>query len=452
MGRGGQICQHRRRPFRFSHFKSVREEVHSRPARCGKEENLKSEALNLRSPLPWRLWLVVLVLAAIQFLNTVDFMIMMPLSPQFMRIFGISAQQFAFAVSAYAFAAGFSSIAATLFLDRFDRRKSVLWLVTGLALGTLFCALAENYAAMVTARIVCGIFGGVIGAVALAAVGDVIPETHRGRATGVLMSSFSLATIAGLPAGVWLAAKFSWHAPFYILAAGGLLLVALAAWLLPPMRHHLDDPARPTHFELARLTEVLAPVAHQRAFAFMGFLTLAGMTVAPFIAAYMVGNVGLSEDQIPWLYACGGACTLISMNAVGRLADFRGKLPVFLISASCSIAVTLGLTHLPKVSFFGAVLAMCAFMVSMSARFVPAMAMVTSAGVPALRGGFMSLNSAFTQFASAAATYLGGFLVTTRTDGSLDGFTLIGWTSAGLAVVTLLLAPSVARVARKTGG
>lgn len=406
-------------------------------------------AVRPQDRLPWRLWLVVVVLAAIQFINTVDFMIMMPLSPQFMRMFGISAQQFALAVSAYAFAAGISSIAATLVLDRFDRRLALLWLFGGLSIGTLFCALADTYAALLAARIFCGIFGGIIGAITLAAVGDLIPESHRGRATGVLMSSFSIATIAGLPAGIWLAALYGWHAPFYSLAAAGAVLVGLAAWLLPPMRHHLEDPTRRTGFALARLTEVLAPLPHRLSFAFMGCLTLAGMCVVPFIAAYMVGNVGLTEQQIPLLYACGGACTLVSMNAIGRLADFRGKLPVYLVTAACSVLVTLGLTHLPKVPLWWAVAAMCCFMITMSGRFVPAMAMVTSAGVPALRGGFMSLNSAITQFASATATFLSGYLVHTKADGSLEGFGLIGWVSAGLAVVAMFFAPALSRAGRR---
>ncbi|MBS0657163.1 MAG: MFS transporter [Verrucomicrobia bacterium] len=403
-------------------------------------------AVRPQDRLPWKLWLVVVVLAAIQFTNTVDFMIMMPLSPQFMRMFGISAQQFAFAVSAYAFAAGLTSVAATLVLDRFDRRPALLWLCAGLAVGTLCCALADSYPALVAARIVCGAFGGLIGAVCLAAVGDLIPESHRGRATGVLMSSFSVATIAGLPAGIWLATRFSWHAPFYLLAAVAALLVVLSLWLLPPMRGHLAHPAQRS-FELARLTEVLAPWPHRLSYLFMGSLTLAGMCVVPFIAAYMVGNVGLAEQDIPLLYACGGACTLFSMNAIGRVADFHGKLPVYLITAGASVFVTLALTHLPPVPLWGAVLMMCLFMTSMSGRFVPAMAMVTTAGVPALRGGFMSLNSAITQFASATATYLAGFLVVTKSDGRLEGFGTIGWVSAGLAMLAMTFAPALSRAA-----
>lgn len=135
------------------------------------------------------------------------------------------------------------------------------------------------------------------------------------------------------------------------------------------------------------------------------------------------------------------------MNAIGRVADFHGKLPVYLVTAGASVLVTLLLTQLPRVPLWGAILVMCLFMTTMSGRFVPAMAMVTTAGVPALRGGFMSLNSAITQFASATATYLSGFLVETKGDGSLVGFDQIGWVSAALALVAMTFAPALAREA-----
>ena len=189
--------------------------------------------------LPGRLWLVLAVLATIQFTNIVDFLIMMPLGPQFMRIFAITPGQFGFVVSAYAFSAGLSGLAAAFFLDRFDRRVAILALYAGLTLGTLCCGFAPNFPALVAARILTGIFGGIIGAAVLSATGDLIPESHRGRAMGLIMSSFSIAAVAGVPLGLWLASRGGWHRPFIVLAAAGAVIWVIAARLLPPMRGHL---------------------------------------------------------------------------------------------------------------------------------------------------------------------------------------------------------------------
>jgi predicted MFS family arabinose efflux permease len=53
---------------------------------------------------------------------------MMPLGPQFMRLFAIGPQEFGFMVSAYAFAAALSGFVAAFWIDRFDRRRALLGL------------------------------------------------------------------------------------------------------------------------------------------------------------------------------------------------------------------------------------------------------------------------------------------------------------------------------------
>src|SRR5215467_5999101 len=162
--------------------------------------------------------LLLLVLASIQFSAIVDFLIIMPLGPQYMRVFGISPAQFGIIVSAYAVSAGISGIAAGFFLDRFDRKRALLALYSGFTLGTLSCALAPTYHLLVGARVVAGAFGGVAGALILAIIGDVVPESRRGAAMGLVMSSFSVASICGVPLGLFLATQLNWHVPFYGLA------------------------------------------------------------------------------------------------------------------------------------------------------------------------------------------------------------------------------------------
>src|SRR6476659_2992535 len=167
------------------------------------------------------------VFAAIQFTAVLDFMIIMPLGPQYMRVFRIDPQQFGLIVSAYALAAGIAGIVAGFFLDRFDRKRAMMILYAGFTLGTLFCAMAPTYPTLVAARVVAGAFGGVTMGLVMAVVGDVIPEARRGRAMGIVMSSFSVASICGVPLGLELANKLDWHVPFYALA--GLCVFVLLA-------------------------------------------------------------------------------------------------------------------------------------------------------------------------------------------------------------------------------
>jgi len=364
------------------------------------------------------------LLAAIQFTTVLDFLIVLPLGPQYMKIMHISPSQFGLIVSSYAVSAGISGIAAGFFLDYFDRKKALLALFAGFAIGTLFCAVAQGYQLLVLARALAGAFGGVTGALILAIVGDAVPEERRGAAMGMVMSAFSLAMICGVPCGLYLAQLSSWHAPFYGLAGLSVVILAVAAWLLPSMRGHLAH-ARESH-PAARVWAVWMERDHQMAFLFMAVLTCAGMLVFPFIATYMELNVGLTDKQLPFIYLTGGTFTLASMNLIGRWADRVGKPRVFWIMSCCATVPVLIFTNLHRVSCVAAIAVTTLVMICMSGRSVPAMAMITASVKARYRGGFMSANSSVQQFSMGLATYVSGLIMGQTPQGELTHFPVIG--------------------------
>jgi predicted MFS family arabinose efflux permease len=231
---------------------------------------------------------LLLLLAAIQFTAVLDFLIVLPLGPEYMRVMSITAKQFGFMVSAYAISAGIFGAAGGFVLDLFDRKRALLFLFLGFTLGTLFCALARNYFLLVAGRIIAGGFGGLTGALILAIVGDVIPEARRGRAMGWIMSSFSMASVGGVPLGLWLARQFTWHAPFFALAGVGAVILAVMPSVMPSLRAHLAHGAE---HPVKRMIFVVSERNHQIAFCFMFVLTLAGAMVFPYIPTYMELNV-----------------------------------------------------------------------------------------------------------------------------------------------------------------
>lgn len=143
--------------------------------------------------------LLLFILAAIQFTNIVDFMIMMPLGPQLMRLFDISPRQFSLLVSAYTFSAGIFGFLAAFQIDKFDRKTALLFVYSGFLLGTFACALAPGYEWLIAARVFTGAFGGVLGALVLSVVGDTIPMERRATAMGLVTAAFSVASVFGVP-------------------------------------------------------------------------------------------------------------------------------------------------------------------------------------------------------------------------------------------------------------
>ncbi|HEX7955055.1 MAG TPA: MFS transporter [Burkholderiales bacterium] len=388
---------------------------------------------------------LVLLLAAIQFTHIMDFMIMMPLGPQLMRVMLISPQQFGLLVSAYTLTAAIAALAVAFYTDRFDRRHTLAFLYVGFVISTLLCAIAPGYWQLLAARAIAGAFGGVAGATVHSIIGDAIPEQRRGAATGMVMSAFALSSIIGVPIGLVLAAHWSWRAPFFLLVAVSALVLVVAWKILPSMRGHIIEGK--THRPLQQMKAVFGDANHLRAFAFMFTLMFAGFSVIPFISPYMVANVGLKETDLPYLYLFGGLATAFSSRYIGKLADRHGKRQIFTLIGLISIAPLLITTNLPPVPVWVAICASVIFMVFVSGRFVPAMALVISSVRPHLRGGFMSINSAVQQFGLGAASFLAGTLIGHDAGGTLTRYWLVGFIAVAATLLAIALAWRVKPVA-----
>ena len=388
---------------------------------------------------------LVFVLAAIQFTHIMDFMIMMPLGPQLMRVMLISPQQFGLLVSAYTVSAAVAALAVAFHTDRFDRRKTLLFLYAGFVVATLLCGIVPGYGSLLVARAVAGAFGGLAGATVHSIIGDAVPEQRRGAATGMIMSAFALSSIVGVPIGLVLAAHFSWRAPFLFLAVVSTLVLILTWRVLPPMRSHMVEGE--SHRPLHQMKAVFGTANHLRAFVFMFALMFAGFSVIPFIAPYMVANVGLTETDLPYLYFFGGFATAFSSRYIGKLADRHGKRQIFTLIGMISIAPLLITTNLPPVPVWVAICASVIFMVFVSGRFVPAMALVISSVEPRLRGAFMSINSAIQQFGMGAAALLAGSMIGHGVGGTLTHYWLVGFIAVGATLLAIALAWRVKPVA-----
>lgn len=387
------------------------------------------------------LWL----LAFTQFTVIMDFMVMMPLGPQIMNAFAIGPAAFATAVSAYAWCAGLSGLLGATYIDRFDRRKLMLWVYMLFALSNLACALAPNFFALQVARAFAGVTAGVLGSVVMAVIGDVIPQSRRGAATGVVMTSLAMAAVFGVPVGILLGAHFGWSSPFYLLFALSALIWLAALQLVPSLTAHLRAQPVPLARVLPELVALLAKPAHVRAFVLTSVVMGSSMIVIPFISPVLVANHGVQPAQLSWLYMAGGAATLYSARAVGRLADRYGLVRVFRIVALFSIAPMLFITHLPALPYVALLALFPLIMVTMSGRGIPMLALMTTVPQPSERGAFLSVNSAVQSLGVGVGAWVGGMFLSKGAGGDILGYGTNGWV---MAAVTLFAVVWVGQVVR----
>jgi MFS transporter, DHA1 family, inner membrane transport protein len=386
----------------------------------------------------WDERVVLLSLAAVQFTSIVDFMVVMPLGPQLMRSLRIEPDQFGLVVASYTFAAGIAGLAASSLVDRFDRKTAFLGLYTGFLVGTLLCGFAPTYIALVAARVATGMFGGLLGGMALAIIGDVFPENRRGQATGILMSAFALASVVGVPFGLYLGLKLGWHAPFIVLAILGLPILVVAWRFMPSFRDHIQLASR--KHPIRSLIDTFSYANHLNAFALVIALMAGGFSVIPYISPYLVFNVGVTEAQLPLVYIAGGGLTLFVAPLIGKLADRFGKLLVYQIVAPISALLMVLTTNLPRVALFVAVATVASLMVSNAGRMVAALAMVTGSVLPERRGGFMSANSSVQHLATGFGASLGGMIIKGGENKPLIHFDRVGWIAMTLTLLSIYLA------------
>ena len=367
---------------------------------------------------------LLLTLAGIQFSHILDFMIMMPLGPILIRAFGIGTHEFGLLVASYSFSAALSGLFAATFIDRFERKRLLLLIFGLFGLATLACGLAPGYATLLFARGMAGTFGGVMGAMVQTIVGDVIPFSRRAKAGGIVSTAFSLSTVAGVPLSLWLANHFQWRAPFILIAILTALFIIIGIRVLPELRYHISDKKRAHPF--SAMFEVLRDANHLKALLFSMLLIFSGFTVIPYITIYAVGNVGILQLDIPFIYLTGGMATLVTARLIGHIADLHGKIKIYRLVAIAALLPLFVVTHIGASPLWLWLVCTTAFFVLVSGRMIPAMAIITSAAQPKLRGTFMSLNATVQAFAMGLATTLAGFIITQNSAGRIADYGLVG--------------------------
>jgi predicted MFS family arabinose efflux permease len=383
--------------------------------------------------------LLLWTLAAINFIHIVDFMILMPLGPQLMRIFDISPREFGLLVSSYTFSAGISSFFGAFFLDRFDRKIILLWVYVGFAIATLGCALSPSYSVLLLARVLSGLFGGLTSALILAIIGDVIPDSRRGRAMGLVMAAFSVASVLGVPMGLFLASLSDWHMPFYILTGLSLFSLGMIIRFIPNITEHLkNDIIRPNPMVVIR--RVTSNANQMRAITLSVMMMFGQFMIIPFLSPYMVANVGFTEMEITYVYMAGGAFTIFTSPWVGRLSDKYGKLRIFTIFMflnviPIAIITNLGVTPIPFVLMVSTL-----FFVTSNGRYVPAAAIITGTSKPENRGSFLSFNSAIQQLATGFASLIAGIIIAESVSGELINYNIVGYIAIFFSLLCIPLA------------
>jgi predicted MFS family arabinose efflux permease len=385
---------------------------------------------------------LLLTLAVIQFSHITDFMILMPLGPQLMKAFNILPSQFALLVSTYTFSAGISGFIGAFFIDRFDRKTAILTMASGFAIGTLACGFTETYYELLITRSVTGLFGGVMGALILSIIGDVIPNKRRAGAMGMVMAAFSFASVVGVPAGLFLADLSDWHAPFVVLGGIALLTLLPIVIFIPSMTEHISKcNTNPTPLEIIK--NVTTNKNQLLALAFGSVIMFSHFSIVPFISPYMTTNVGFTDSQIKYIYLIGGALTVFTAPLIGKMADKYGRSKIFTVTVLMASIPVFLMTQIGETPIELVLVITSMFFVFGAGRMVPSTAMVTSSVKPQNRGSFLSFNASFRQLTNGIAAFVAGLIITIGEDGLYHNYDLVGYFAIAMGILSIFISRKI---------
>ena len=382
--------------------------------------------------------IILFLLASINFTHILDFMIMMPLGNYLMPFFDITPRAFSMLVGAYPLTAFFSSFIAAFFVDRFDRKKVLLFAYAGFLIGTLACGLAPTYGLLLGARVLTGLFGGLIGAQVMSIIADIFGYEKRGAAMGAVMSSFAIASSVGVTFSLYLSNIFSWHAPFIFVVLMGVVLLPFLFRYIPSMVLHLENRAAKRH-PLQAIIHVINNRAQRLALLFSSLVMMGHFLIIPFINPYLEFNKGFSKDLTPLIYLVGGVSSFVAAFVLGRFSDRTGKLRVFSWAVFFSFFMVWLITDLPAVPFSVVLVFFSAWFIVATGRAVTAQAMISNVVQPEQRGSFLSFNSSVQQLGTGIASITAGFIVTEDSTGKLHQYEWVGYLSILVLLLGLLL-------------
>ncbi|HEX9956091.1 MAG TPA: MFS transporter [Fibrella sp.] len=353
---------------------------------------------------------LIAILALLQFTVILDFMVLSPLGDILMKALDMTPSGFGLVVSSYAFSAGASGILAAGFADKFDRKKLLLFFYAGFIVGTFFCAMANSFWMLLAARIVTGLFGGVIGSISMAIIADLFATNQRGRVMGFVQMAFAASQVLGIPIGLYIANLWGWHAAFLMIVLLAMLIGVAISLKMQPVTRHLALQSTNNAFQHLWLT--LSNKSYQTGFLAIAFLSVGGFMLMPFGSAYLINNIHLTQKELPLVFLFTGISSIIIMPIVGRLSDRINKFWLFTAGSVLAIVMVLIYTSIPPIPLWEVVVINVIMFMGIMSRMIPATTLNTSLPDMKDRGAYMSITSSLQQMAGGLAAVGAGLIVT----------------------------------------
>ncbi|MFG2455557.1 MFS transporter [Streptomyces sp. NPDC048523] len=290
-------------------------------------------------------------------------LVVSPLLVRMAASFDTTVGVMALSVSVYGATTALGALVFAPLGDRVSRRLSLSVGMAVFIVGTVLCACATGTGLFFTGRALAGLAAGAFVPTAYAFVGDRIPYLHRAKAMGILVSSWSLSLVLGVPMGSFIGQWLGWRWTFGLLSLLGALVLSAMLRTGGERQPSAEDGTEPE--------ETPGPSAGRTRSATRAFLTprVPAYVLATFLV--MLGWYGMYTflgTALEYRYGSGSSLTGVmillyglgfaSSSVTGRFADRLGKERVLTASLAGLVPALVGV---PLLIHWTAPLAVCLF-------------------------------------------------------------------------------------------
>jgi predicted MFS family arabinose efflux permease len=301
----------------------------------------------------------------------------------------------------------------------------LLFFYSGFIAGTLFCGLAQSYYVLLAARIITGIFGGVIGSISMAIVADLFPIEQRGRVSGFMSMGFGGSQVLGIPIGLYMAHIWGWQSPFWLVVGIAVIIFILIALRLQPVRMHLS--LQGDRNPLDHLLHTIAKRNYRLDLLQRLYCPLV-VLMMPFGSAFAMNNLLVKPEYLSILFFVAGIGSFVSMPLIGKLSDKVDKFRLFVIATIFMSVLVITYTNLGPQPLWFVIIFNILMMTGIFGRIIPATALATAIPEMQDRGAFMSINSSLQQIAGGIGAFVAGKIVVQATSASpLQHYNTLDW-------------------------
>ncbi|MFD3998038.1 MFS transporter [Streptomyces sp. NPDC058583] len=337
---------------------------------------------------------------------------------------GVTEARAGLLVTVYALAAAVTAIPMTAWALRLPRRTLLLALLLGFAATNAVTAVSTGFAFTLGARILSGVFAGMLWAMIPAYATRLAPR-RSGKAIATALAGMTVGLSLGIPSGTALGELIGWRGVFAVLTGLALVLTAAARWRLPALAGERPGGGREGRGLWATIrTPGIAAINATSIAMVLGFYVLYTY-IAPFVER---ADLAVSTGTVLFVFGLGSTA---GVWIAGATADrwLRGSTLALLALAALCLAA-LGL-------FGGSTAVVLAAAVLWGVTHGGIPALVQTAGVRAASQDPDTANALWVtgwNVAMAGGSLLGGAVLTGA------GTTALPWTAAALLTVSALTA------------